>query len=49
MAERMSKVFKELQPDLLIVLGDRYELLPMYAKLTDKQIDFICEKLKNAL
>lgn len=29
MAERISKVFKELQPDLLIVLGDRYELLPI--------------------
>ena len=29
MAEKFAPVFSELQPDLLFVLGDRYELLPI--------------------
>ena len=44
-------VFKETEATLPITeyISDNEITLPMYAKLTDKQIDFICEKLKNAL
>lgn len=37
-AQELSSVFSELKPDLLVVLGDRYELLPVCSVATVMEI-----------
>ena len=50
-AIHLFTVFKEKDVSLPVTeyITDNEITLPMYAKLTDEQVDFICETLKEEL